>query len=336
MSKITFNNQEMHNLKSETVLDTLLRHNIDVPFSCKSGLCQTCMLQASKGDVPESSQKELKDTLKQQNYFLPCNCIPTEDIEVKLPNKNEVYSPAILLSKEMLAPDICRLIIEPVSPLYYHAGQFINLRKNNNLIRSYSLASLPQTDNALEFHIKRMPGGKMSSWLIDKFNIGDKIDFQGPFGNCFYTTDSSTSTPDNNNLILIGTGTGLAPLLGIIKDALHNQHHGEIYFYHGSRYYSGLYLQDDLKKLGQSHNNFHYIPCLSGENIPKDMGILEGRADKIALQEHKDLASCKVYLCGAPPMVNNTKKMAYLAGAKLNNIYADPFELTELRNQSRD
>lgn len=337
MSKIIYDNNVIECEKPETVLDALIRNNISVPFSCKNGVCQTCMLRAIKGKIPGSSQKELKETLQAQNYFLACRCQPLEDIEIALPNKEEVYSPAVVISKEMLSSDICKLVLEPATPLYYHAGQFINLRRKDNLIRSYSLASLPQTDSGLELHVKRMENGKMSQWLIDDFQIGDKIDIQGPFGQCFYTTGSDETVAKEKNLILIGTGTGLAPLIGIIKDALHSKHSGEIYLYHGSRYHSGLYFMSDLINMERHYNNFHYIPCLSGKELPidKEITFSSGRAHDVALNNHKKLSNTKIFLCGSPDMVNATKKTAYLSGAALKDIYADPFELTELRSTPR-
>ncbi|MBU2970734.1 hypothetical protein KO527_15380 [Pseudoalteromonas sp. C2R02] len=51
----------------------------------------------------------------------------------------------------------------------------------------------------------------------------------------------------NNDLVLIGTGTCLASLIGIIKQALGNNHQGKITLFHGSRYQDGLYLHQDLK-----------------------------------------------------------------------------------------
>lgn len=319
----------MQSLASETVLDTLLRHEVVVPYSCKSGLCQTCMLRATKGEVPEHAQKGLKDSLRDQQYFLACLCKPHEDLYITSADDAELFEHAVVREKNMLAKDICQLIIEPAMPLYYHAGQFINLRRDAGLIRSYSLASLPQTDSCLELHIKRFKNGKMSQWLIDTVQVGESIDIQGPYGTCYYNSGES-----QQNLLLIGTGTGLAPLTGIIKDALYGHHQGEIYLYHGSRETTGLYYQAELSAIAKRFSQFHYVPCLSGEDVAGN--ILSGRANDVALEQHKDLKSWRVYICGAPDMVNSARKQAYLAGAQMNAIYTDPFELTDLRKTPRN
>lgn len=329
MSKLTFDGRVIDCVDEETVLDALLRNDIEVPFSCKSGVCQTCLLRAAKGTLPPEAQKGLKDTLVAQNYFLACSCRPDQDLDVKFPDTAEVFGRAVIRSKELLGPDICRLLLKPANDLYYHPGQFVNLRNVEGVIRSYSLASVPKIDTYLEFHIKRLKNGLLTNWIFDKAAVGDDIDVQGPMGNCFYLPGKK-----NQNLLLVGTGTGLAPLIGIARDALNSGHLGEIYLYHGSRYIQGLYLQEDLSELTEQHSNFHYRPCLSGDKAPD--GFTKGRANDIALAHHKTLQDWRVYLCGDPIMVETTKKLAYLAGAKLADIYADPFVLKELRKSPRN
>ena len=85
--------------------------------------------------------------------------------------------------------------------------------------------------------------------------------------------------------------------------------------------------------LAQTYPNFSYTGCLSGENPP--LGYASGRADDVALGENKDLKDWRVYLCGNPPMVHAAKKRAFLAGADIEDIHADPFELKELRAEQR-
>jgi hypothetical protein len=88
----------------------------------------------------------------------------------------------VVAEKTALADDVCQLRIESATSLYYHAGQFINLRRADGLTRSYSLASLPMEDGFLELHVKRMPGGAMSQWIHDELAVGDELELQGPHG----------------------------------------------------------------------------------------------------------------------------------------------------------
>ncbi|HED15985.1 MAG TPA: 2Fe-2S iron-sulfur cluster binding domain-containing protein [Gammaproteobacteria bacterium] len=328
MSKINFKGKVIECLDSETVLDAFLRSGENIPHSCKTGVCQTCLLRTIKGKVPIEAQYGLKTTLCAQNYFLACSAIPDQDLVVALPTEAEVFGRVTVQEKELLSTNICRLTLETTRALHYHAGQFINLRRDDNLIRSYSLLSVPDIDPYLEIHIKRMPDGKMSNWIFDQVKAGFSLDIQGPNGNCFYV-----SGEPNQNLLLIGTGTGLAPLIGIARDALYSGHLGGIYLYHGSRQIEGLYLHNDLHAMEKKYPNFYYIPCLSGSYVPAE--CTPGRAHDVALTHHNNLNNWRIYLCGTPPMVNTAKKLAYLAGADLADIYADPFEVADLRSKPR-
>ena len=115
----------------------------------------------------------------------------------------------------------------------------------------------------------------------------------------------------------------MAPLYGIVRDALSQQHQGQIYLYHGSSHAEGLYYQAELTELRDNHPEFHYLSCLSGSK--PSSGERVGRASDIALTEHPKLAGWRVYLCGSPEMVNATQRSAFLAGAAMQDIHKDAF-----------
>ena len=83
-----------------------------------------------------------------------------------------------------------------------------------------------------------------------------------------------------------------------------------------------------------SHDNFTYVSCVSGDET-RDCDRA-GRAEVIALSDHPDLKDWRIHICGYPPMVAGARKKAYLLGANLADIYADPFELQDLRAEPRD
>ncbi len=319
MAKITFENTEYTCSASETVLECLRRHGVTYPHSCQSGVCQSC-LTLSLGGVapPEASQKGLKPTQTAQNYFLACICKPERDLEISLPNASE-DKPILtrVLDKRMLSNSILKLSLACPETYHYFPGQFLNLRKNNALVRSYSIASVPQLDETIDLHIRRLPEGRVSGWLHDQLNVGDEVAISEAKGDCFYTSGSS-----EKNMLLIGTGSGLAPLYAIARDALEKGHQGTIKLYHGSQDSSGLYLVEALQALSTQYEQFHYTGCVSNDN---HADFQQGRANDIALKENPELKSWQVYLCGHPDMVAQTKKQVFLAGASFNDIYADPF-----------
>lgn len=311
------------------MLDVLRRHLVEVPFSCRMGLCHTCMLQCLDGDVPGEAQKDIKTSLRAQNYFLACQYIPKNDIEVALPERQEVFISTRLVDKHQLSPTVWRLRLETAVPIYYHAGQFINIRNESGWMRSYSLASLPSEDALLELQVKRMPEGRMSNWIADKLLPGMHLEIEGPNGHCYYTAEKPEAP-----ILLVGTGTGLAPLVGILRDALHSGHIGPLHLYHGCRTCDEIYLHDYLAELAGKYKQFHYTACVTGE--PAGDGFSQGRAADLSLQTHASLAGWQVYICGAPSMVKSVQKAAFLAGANMPDIYTDPFETQDLRQQPRD
>ena len=328
MPVIKIDNHRLQSGDGESVLDTLIKHDIEVPYSCKIGICQSCKLHCTQGDIPEQSQTALEPNLRELGYFLACQCVPENDIQIEIPGSKQLYISAELIDKRQLSPEVFRFRLRTNVPIFYHAGQFINLRHNDNLIRSYSLASLPSEDNLLELHVKRMRNGVVSNWLADSFEIGEFIEIEGPMGACFYS-----NTMNNQPLLLIGTGTGLAPLIGIIRDALHNKHQGEIHLYHGAYSQQELYLNAHLEKLMTENINLKYHPCIT-DNEPEESTQKE-LACNIALSNHPDLKGWQVFLCGSPSMVKTMQQKAYFAGASLADIHTDPFETKELRNQER-
>ncbi|MDA1343882.1 MAG: hypothetical protein O2966_08545, partial [Proteobacteria bacterium] len=130
--------------------------------------------------------------------------------------------------------------------------------------------------------------------------------------------DSGCQSFVNRNTI-----TGLAPLEGILTDALANGHAGPIHLFHGSRDAEDLYRIDEMRQLAEQHPNFHYTQCLSGGHVPE--GFASGRVNEIALSGIPDLKDWRVFLCGHPEMVNQMKKQVFLKGASIADIYTDAF-----------
>lgn len=329
MREIKFAGAAYRARAGESVLDALLRQGADIPYSCRKGTCLTCMMVATEGAVPECANRMLKPVEREQGLFLACQCSTDDTLTVALPGQATLYGRAQVRSKSQVAPSVCRLHIRPANEIYYHAGQFINLHRADGLSRSYSLASVPSLDQDLEIHVRRLSGGAMSGWIFDSLEVGDELDVQGPLGNSYYIPGRS-----ERNMLLIGTGTGLAPLYGIARDALAAGHQGSIALYHGSREPDGLYLRDELHRLSDEYATFSYFPCVSGDSAPQD--VRRGRADVLAFADHPKLDGCLVYLCGYPPMVHAAKKAAFLAGAALADIHTDPFDLKDLRTKPRE
>ncbi len=321
MSKVGYEGQVYEVLDDESVLQCLHRNRVAIPSSCGSGICQSCLMRVTEGKVPESSQKGLKKSLKKRGYFLACICRPEGDLEVALAGDEIVHRIAVrVVDKHKMNDQILRLRLECLESFEHKAGQFINLHRSDGLSRSYSIAdSLP--DNILELHVEYLSGGKMSTWIHNELQVVDLLEIDGPHGDCYYSANDQ-----KQNLLLIGTGSGLAPLVGILHDALSQGHQGNIHLFHGVLDFSRLYMVDELSQLADTHDNVFYTRCISGDVVPD--GCYAGFANSAALEQYSSLAGWRLFLCGHPDMVKDTRKKAFLAGASLQEIYSDPFEFS--------
>jgi NAD(P)H-flavin reductase/ferredoxin len=302
----------------ERVLDGLERAGVRVPSSCRAGACQSCLLRATRGTPPAAAQVGLKATLKAQGYFLACLAEPTEDLAIATADDAALGVEARVTAVEALGPDVAAVRLVPDRPLEYRPGQFVTVMRADGLARSYSLASHPDEDDALELHVRRLPGGRMSGWLASPEAVGARVTLRGPSGSCFYVPGAPAQP-----LLLAGAGTGLAPLLGIARDALRAGHQGPITLVHGGRTAAGLYCVDRLQALAAAHANVTYVPCvLEG---PGEGAVTVGALDAVVAQRAPSLKGHRAYLCGDPDLVTRLRKKVFLAGARMDEIFADAF-----------
>jgi CDP-4-dehydro-6-deoxyglucose reductase, E3 len=301
----------------ENVLAALERSGVVVPSSCRAGACQSCLVQVTRGAIPERAQLGLKESLRARGFVLACQAVPTADCEVAVGGARALEQPARVESVHRLSEDVLRVRLSVVGELSYRAGQFLTLVRSDGVARAYSLASRPSDGPWLELHVRLLQGGNMSSWLASEAALGAEVTVRGPAGDCFYTEGNA-----GQSLVLAGVGSGLAPLWGILRDALGAGHSGPITLWHGARAPNGLYLREELRQLEAEHDNFSYRPCaLAGDPAEVSVGPLEAQL----LAATPSFAEPRFFLCGDAPLVQGLKRALFLRGAALRNIYADAF-----------
>ncbi len=307
-----------YELDDRSVLDCLTARGHSVPSSCRVGVCQSCLMRAVAGPIPAHAQAGLTPAMVERGLFLACQCFPSEDIEVALADDAIIRVEAVVTAIERFDDEIRAVHLRPTAQFAYRAGQFVRLFKDARTSRNYSLASVPALDDELMLHIRRLSGGLVSGWVFEHLEPGVGVTISEAFGDCFYIP----GRPDQD-LLLLGTGCGLAPLYGIVRDALQHNHRGRIRLYHGSRNARGLYLVEQLRAIARRHPNFRYDSCVSAG--PPNGGHRPGTPLELALRDQPDLAGWRVYLCGNPQMVDAARVETFLAGAASSEIVADPF-----------
>ena len=239
-------------------------------------------------------------------------------MELSIANQAEQVHPATIIEKTMLNESVVRIRLKLEVPFDYLAGQFVNVKHpETGVTRSYSLASLPD-EGFIELHIKKVPDGHLSGYIHDDAKVGDTLDLMGSAGDCFYTARDLEQP-----LLLVGVGTGLAPLYGILRDALAHGHRGEMHLFHASLAAQGLYYTDELYALAEKYAHVHYTPCVLHGDVPHQGE--KGDIQQILRASKPDLKGWRVFVCGDPAIVNGLKQTCFMAGARMQDIYSDPF-----------
>jgi NAD(P)H-flavin reductase/ferredoxin len=321
MSTLVFNNHNYRLAFKETVLQCLLRHGIDYPNSCQSGICHSCLIKSTDGVINSSWQEGLPETLKAQGYFLACLAQPVTTIKVAVPNSAECEMDAQIIEFKFLNYNVAQVKLNVNAFESWTPGKYLSLVNPEGTIRSYSIANIPEDDRFIELHIKIIPDGTMGQWLLHKASKNTKVKLRGPFGHCFYYNPKKLAF----NMLLAGTGTGLAPLISIIKSALKHSHKGTITLIHGGQTDEDIYYQEELHALTKAYPFFVYAPC-----VVKSLGNFpEAYVEKKVLTYLKEPKNTRAYICGPKATTEKLKKHIFLAGVPSGNILSDAFLSTK-------
>jgi ferredoxin-NADP reductase len=210
------------------------------------------------------------------------------------------------LRNDVIARDVYECAFTKPEGFTFRPGQFVLFRvplvddPTDIQPRAYSIASAPE-DPELLFVIKLKPGGRASRWLEEVLCPGVTIDMQGPFG-VFCIPDSSQQP-----CVLVGTGTGVAPFLSIIRSAFHRGDARPLDMVFGARSEEDLFWVDALTTLMQKHEPFRLHLALS-QPTPAWTGH-RGRVQTLVPLIAPGIAGAHVFICGSPPMVDEVKKL---------------------------
>ncbi len=222
--------------------------------------------------------------------------------------------PGRLIYKENLAGTTWLLGIALEEIGDFAPGQFVSLKVNDGgLRRSYSVASLPGGKN-IDLVIDVSPMGEGSKYIIG-LNVGDTVEVLGYLGK-FVVTEEALSKEE---ILFLGTGTGIVPLRVMVEDLLVNKHYkGKVNLVWGMRYETDLYWQSEIDKLQREYDNFHLNIALSrpSEKWPGVQGHVGDVIDNMSIGG----AKTRVFLCGNHEMISETKEKLINKGVPEENI----------------
>tara|TARA_B100000686_G_scaffold347819_1_gene437382 strand:+ start:990 stop:2015 length:1026 start_codon:yes stop_codon:yes gene_type:complete len=320
----------------QTILDAALAAGVPYPHGCRSGNCGACKSRLKSGNISLAPYSEyaLTEEEKAGGLVLACRAIPWDNVEVSWINEGEIAThPRRKMTCQVInitpkTHDISSVELEIVAggPFVYSAGQYSIVTFENQPAREYSMATMA-TDPFIEFHVRRVSGGKVSNFVLDSLSSGDTVLVEGPFGN------SWLRELHGGPIITLAGGSGIAPIKAIIEKALALGLKKEIRLYFGVREDRDLYLVKHFVSLTKIHPNFCFIPVLSepGVKTKRRTGLLHN----VIKEDYAVLTGSKVYLAGPPAMIEAATKTVEKLGVTQEDIHADAF-YTEAEKMTRE
>jgi len=310
----------------QTILDAAFQQGADYPSGCQSGNCGSCKSRLLSGKIEHGAFSEfaLTEDEKAAGLILACRAMPRADCEVAwvdhddtaMHPRRELTCRVVEIRDATHDIKIVRVSVERGGPFVFSAGQYVALAFAGLPARDFSMANRP-SEATLEFHIRVIPGGSVSSHVATRLKVGDAVKATGPLG-ISYWREKHTGP-----IYALAGGSGLAPIKSIVETALAAGRAQPIALYFGVRAERDLYLEDHFKALAQRHANFRFVPVLS-----QPEGATKRRTGNMADVIGADvraLDGAKVYLAGPPIMVETTVKALEKKGLKREHCHVDAF-----------
>lgn len=318
--------------KDEPVLEAALRQGVAFPYGCRSGVCGTCLGKVISGEIeyPDDLPMGLSEHDHQQGKALFCQAVAKSDLvievaEIEAVGQLEIKTlPAKVASLRKLAPDVMEVLLKlpETERLQFLAGQYIDILLPMGKRRAFSLANPPFNDEYLELHIRHVEGGLFTTQVFNELKENSLLRIEGPHGS-FFLRESDRPK------VMMGGGTGFAPLKSMIEQLIQEGNQLPVYLYWGARTRVDLYRYDLAEKWDFQHENIHFIPVLSEPAAEDDWQGETGFVHEIVARDFPDMSGLDVYMSGPPIMVESGVKAFKSHGLSEDHMYSDSFEYSE-------
>jgi len=318
--------------EGETVLTAALRQGVMLPYSCKNGTCGSCKGRLESGDVHYPFHPPLALTREDiaGGAALLCQAEPTEDLVIHAREIEAVRDlhvrkmPVRVTEKTLLAPDVMRLKLKlpAAQRLQFLAGQYVEIILSGGKRRAFSIASPPHREDEIELHIRHVEGGGFTGWVFDELKERDILRIEGPLGTFFIRHDTS-----ERPMILMGGGTGFAPLKSMVEDLLLHNNQRPLHLFWGVRNQAELYMSEQALDWAAQNDHIRFSTALSeldAHDGTRDS--FHGFVHEAVLEQYKDLSGFDIYMSGPPAMIDAGRAAFLENGAEKRRIFFDSFE----------
>ena len=317
----------------QSLLDAALGASLNLPHSCKGGNCGSCRARLLQGEVyyPNGPPLGLSDAEVADGFVLLCQSYARSDVTIETP---QITTPDQAVVKRLpvrieraapLSHDVMGLYLRlPAAEEFrFQAGQYIDIMLPGGRRRSFSIASPPHDARVLELHVRRVAGGEFSAPLFDEDVHSALLTVEGPLGKFMYR-------PGAAPMLLVGGGTGIAPLLSILRHVIENGIERDMTLYWGVRSERDLYAHAALENFAAGRPaaaraaRLRYEPVLS-EASPEWRGS-RGLVHEAVLRSIADLERYDVYAAGPPAMIAAVRREFGRRGIDADRLFFDSFD----------
>jgi ferredoxin-NADP reductase len=237
-----------------------------------------------------------------------------------------IWQTSVVIDIVERTPGIKSFFVQPAMPFSFSAGQHVDLRLTAeggyHAVRSYSIGSVPEQYARIELVIERLDDGEVSPFFHDVVAVGDEIELRGPLGGYFIWRPA-----DGGPVLLIGGGSGLVPLMAMIRHRHAVNVDVPFLLLLSARTWDDVLFRDELLALHGADNGFVLVLALTREP-PRRVGDYGRRVDNGMLSEmlrRLPDAPKHVFICGANPFVTAAADGGVAAGLPANRIYTERY-----------
>ncbi len=319
----------------DTLLRAGLRSGLGFPYECNAGSCGTCKVELAEGSVhslrPDAPGLAERDRAK--NRVLACQAQPRGDCGIKVrlrPENVPVHRPArfsaTLEAVRDLTHDMREFIFRAAAgaPGFLPGQYALFYLPGLASPRTYSMSNVDEGNGTWQFIVRRVPGGVGTVTLFDRVAVGGTITLDGPYGLAYLRPESP------RDLVLIGGGSGLAPMLSIARGAmrepkLDGRH---IHLFYGAREVQDLCGHQELQSLPGYGTRITFTPVLSNvkdealETWKGARGFVHDVARDFVGERWADF---EYYFAGPPPMAQAVQQMLIEKRVPYPQVHFDSF-----------
>jgi len=320
--------------ENETILDAALRAGINLPHSCKAGHCASCRAKLIDGKIRYRFGERPLGLMAQEErdgYVLLCQALSAaSEVSVQVreikpaPEIQVRYLPCRIDRLQPLASDVMAVFLRlPAKELFaFAAGQYVDVMLSENRRRSFSIANPPHDAQFLELHVRRVANGEFTSQLFDSDKLKSLLRIEGPLGQFWFREASERPA------ILVGGGTGYAPLRAMLRHVLERGDRRPLHLYWGAQSREGFYEDATVREWCARYPNLRYTPVLAATAEDEGWTGRRGWVHSAVLEDHATLRDVDVYAAGPPAMIEALRTDFIARGLPPEQLFFDSFDFS--------